>query len=88
MIAPKSSERQQIWNHKNNLIMLLNSPIIKEQIKNMTFIDITLPTLYKRYMNIVLPLYGSKKMKEMDNIVKNNHNLREIFWDSLDHMRI
>ncbi len=68
---------------KNNLLILFSSKEVTEQLGNLIFMDTTLPTIYKRWQKIKLPLYEPLKMKLLDEKVFDAYAKRQEFWDIL-----
>ena len=68
---------------QHNLLLLLNNKAVKEQIKNMTFLDTTLPTLYNRWRKLNLPLFDIETMNSMNDKMEKCYLLRSKFWESL-----
>ncbi len=65
----------------NNLLYFLNSDITKNQIKDMIFIDTTLPTLYNRWKNIKIPVLSKSEMINLDNKISNMVEHRKSYWE-------
>ncbi|KJZ81626.1 hypothetical protein AP064_03765 [Candidatus Liberibacter solanacearum] len=77
-------EKNKYYITKNNLLSLLRSKEVREQLENLIFMDTTLPTIYKRWLKIKLPLYNEQDMELLDKKMSSAYNKRQEFWDILN----
>ena len=73
-----------LTNH--NLFLLLISPIVREQFNHLIFIDTTLPTFYKRWMKLKIPLFNNEMMDKLNDKGKKLFNLRKEYWSSFEEI--
>lgn len=71
-----------------NLFILFKSKYVKMQYNNLIFIDTTLPTMYKRYNKIKIPLFDLDKMNKLDKEGCNLFNLRKEYWKKYDEISL
>lgn len=81
----KLNNKYGITSH--NLLYLLNSKEVKQQLKNKIMFDTTLPNIADRWKYLYIPLYEINKMLEISNKMECLYNSREQFWEELDSIK-
>lgn len=71
-----------------NLLYLLNSEDVKNQLKNKIMIDTTLPNIADRWKDIYIPVFEKEKMNYISDEIERLYNSRAKFWEDLDMMKI
>lgn len=80
-------DKKNIYNLTNeNLMYFLNSKLVKSQIKDMIFIDTTLPTLYDRWKYIRIPILNKKEMENITNNINRMYSSRKKYWEIYDNI--
>lgn len=78
--------KYNLTNH--NLFAILTSKLIKKQLSHLIFLDTTLPTIYKRWEKLRIPLYDEKKMKYLDVEIRKAFSLRKNYWKIFSSINI
>lgn len=63
-----------------NLLAILNSKQVRNQLNNLILMDTTLPNIGDRWKDISLDI-SDDKLKLLDEKVKNMYEKRELFWE-------
>lgn len=67
-----------------NLLYLLNSKEVREQLPNKIMIDTTLPNIADRWKDLYIPIFNKKRMNEISRKMEGLCNSRSKFWDELE----
>lgn len=70
-----------------NLLYLLNSEDVRNQLPNKIMIDTTLPNIADRWKDLYIPIYKKEVMDKIDLEMSKLYDSRSSFWDSFEKIK-
>lgn len=70
-----------------NLLFLMNSDEVRNQLQNKIMLDTTLPNIANRWQKLYIPIYSKEIMDDITNRMKLNYEKRQDFWNELDKLK-